>query len=133
MSNLRCKIYNTKNKGSIYFHHICKESKLMIWRNNAKTKQYRQRHNTHTPTRSMLQLSWSSARIFFCQASKVNRPDLPFTYCLTIFMAWVSIMLQITPVHFILGQKFRKISVWKHFFLRPLWDHLQELIFEIIQ
>ena len=60
----------------------------------------------------MLHWPWKHARIYFCQASKVNSPDLPITCSLKIFMSWVFMMILITYVHFMLGLNLRERRGW---------------------
>ena len=86
---------------------------MLVWSNDSKFKQSRQRQKNNSPPQIMLQWPWTCARISSFQASKVNSLDLTITCCCPIFMAWVFMMLQITSVLFLLGLNLKYIRVWK--------------------
>ena len=113
--NWMCKIHNIQKKICTFFYHICKESKLIIWINDAKIKQSRQKQKNHAPPQSMLQWPCKCAIISFFQYSNVNILELPITCSWTVFMAWVFMMLQIKYVIFILGLGLKGRRVWTTF------------------
>ena len=88
---------------------------MLVWSNNSKFKQSRQRQKNNSPPQIMLQWPWTCARISSFQASKVNSLDLTITCCCPIFMAWGFMMLQITSVMFIHEINLKEIRGWTTF------------------
>ena len=74
-----------------------------------------QRHNNHTPPQSIVQWPYTCTIISFYQDSKVNIQDLPITFCLPLFMAWLFMMLLITSVQFILEMNLKEGRGWPKF------------------